>query len=114
MLFAKINPAARAAIQDTAFSTHEKECEWMTAFTQYNLGQSYTTFQISFGNFTNNENPDTPAESVFDKTLTIFVDFTNEELSTWGEDDSTVFDIIALKIGTTIVEVVDKPEIESI
>jgi hypothetical protein len=114
MLFAKINPAAKAAIQDNAFLVHGKDCEWMTASTQYNLGQSYTLFQISFGNFINNPDPTLPAESVFDKSLTIFVNFTNEELADWGEDDSIVFSIIASKIGTTVVEVIDKPDIQAI
>ncbi len=114
MLFAKINPTAKSAIQEDAFTINEKECEWMTASTQYNLGQSYTRFEISFGNFLVNPDPNEPAQSTFDKSLTIFADFTNQELSTWGEDDSVVFTIIASKIGTTVVEVVDKPEIQSI
>ncbi len=114
MLFAKINPTAKAAIQDNAFTIHGKDCEWMTASTQYNLGQSYTRFQITFGNFITNPNPSEPAQSTFDKSLVIFEDFSNEELATWGEDDSVVFDIIASKINTTIVEVVERPDIESI
>lgn len=114
MLFAKINPTAKVATQDSAFTIHGKDCEWMTASTQYNLGQSYTRFQITFGNFITNPNPSEPAQSTFDKSLTIFEDFTNEELANWGEDDSIVFSIIASKIGTTVVDIVDKPDIQSV
>jgi hypothetical protein len=114
MLFAKISPTAKAATQDGAFIVHENTCEWMTANTQYSLGQEYTRFQISFGNFVVNTDPNEPALNIFDKLLTIFLDFTKEELSTWGQDDAVVFDIIAAKIGTTVVEVVDKPEITSV
>jgi hypothetical protein len=114
MIFAKISPTAKAAIQDDAFIVYGKDCEWMTASTQYNLGQSFTRFQISFGNFTTNPDLSQPAVDAFEKLLTIFIDLTGEELSTWGEDDSVVFSIIAKKIGTSVIEIVDKPDIISV
>lgn len=114
MLFAKISPTAKAAIQDDAFIVYGKECEWMTATTEYRLGQGSTRFQIVFGNFVTNPDPNAPAQSPFRRELTVFEDFTSQELSTWGEDDSVVFNIIAARLGTAIVEVVDKPEITSI
>jgi hypothetical protein len=114
MLFAKISPTAKAAIQDDPFIVYGKECEWMTASTYYNLGQEYTKFQISFGNFNTNPDPSQAAPDAFDKSLTIFIDLTSQELSTWGEDDSVVFSIIATKIGTSVIEIVDKPDIISV
>jgi hypothetical protein len=114
MLFAKISPTAKAAKQIDALDVSFTECHWMTATTEYRLGQNNTKFQIIFGNFTANPDPNQPAENLFQRTFTVFIDFTSQELSTWGEDDSVVFNIIASKIGTSIIEVADKPEIQSI
>ena len=114
MLFAKINPTAKVATQDGPFTVMGNDAHWMTAGAQYNLGQQYTRFTVRFGNFSEPQDPSLPAEPAFKPMLTFYEDFTADQLSTWGEDDTAAFQIIAARIGTTIIEVVDKPEIDAV
>lgn len=112
MLFAKISPTAKAAKQESALSVSIQDCNWMNARTEYVLGQANTRFQVSFGNFVTNQNPDEPAANLFEKLLTVYVDLSSEELSVWGEDDSVALEIIAVKLNTQILEIINISDIE--
>jgi hypothetical protein len=112
MLFAKISPSAKVATQDGPFTVMGNDAYWITATTQYSLGQQYTRFSITFGNFNQPTPPDQPAGYPFQSMLNIYEDFTASELATWGENDEAALQIIAGRIGTTIVEVLDRPDID--
>lgn len=115
MLFAKINPTAKIAKQTDPFNIAFIEVSYMTAMAAgYKLGQSTTIFEVIFGEFTTPGSPDEPALAPFHVMYTIHVEFTSEELVSWGVDDSVALELIAAKLGTEIVEVVNQPEISAL
>jgi hypothetical protein len=113
MLFAKITPTAKIGIQENVFNVVVTEAPYMTAIAQvYKLGQSYTQFEVVFGDFSDQvTDPNQPAPPPFKKMLTQFMEFSAEELSNWGADDSIVLELIAQKLGADIIEVVNKQDI---
>lgn len=112
MLFAKINPTAKIAKQTDPFNIEVIEVSYMTAMAAgYKLGQLTTTFEVIFGEFTTPGAPDEPALAPFHVMHTTHVEFTSEELVSWGADDTVALELIAAKLGTNVVEVVNEPDI---
>lgn len=112
MLFAKVNPTAKVGVQTDPFNVLIKEASYMTAMAStYKLGQSSTRFEVVFGEFREPGPVDEPALPPFNVMYTTSVEFTSEELATWGADDTVALELIAAKLGTDVVEVVNQPEI---
>jgi hypothetical protein len=113
MLFAKINPTAKMGIQEDVFNVLISEAPYITATAQmYKLGQAHTRFEVLFGDFPEPiVDPNEPAQPPFKKMLTQVMEFTAEELSSWGADDTVVLELIADKLGVDVVEIVNKEDI---
>ena len=104
MLLGKLATPATKVYQDGAFSTTTATAEFMTIGIQkFAIGEKIIEFEVRFGNVViENE------KERFDIILRSNVKMTTQELSTWGTDDSIVLELIAIKIGTTIVEKITK------
>ena len=106
MLVAKINPPAKRVMQVGPFSTQEFTGDCMIArCDRLAIGTSdKIEFTIRFGNITYQKNIDgSDGRAMFDKVYQTRVEFTAAELATWGTDDSVVYDIIAQKMGFTVL-----------
>ena len=104
MLYAKISPAAQLVIQDGPFNTITKSAEHVTVSAlNYQMGADPVTFVAQYG------------EPVYKEGVFVFfsplttqrLQFTAEQLATWGSDDSVVFNIVGQDQGFTVVEVID-------
>lgn len=105
MLIAKINPPAIKIVETTPFSSTTKNLEYMTAIARpYVPGAQSTNFQIQFGTVSVDEN-NVPTN--FNSENNSQVTMTSEELSTWGVSDDVLLDLIASKIGVSIIEIID-------
>jgi hypothetical protein len=103
MLLGKLAKPATKVYQDGVFSTKTEIAEYLVVCTQFVIGENKTSFELRFGNIiTENE------KERFDILLRHFLEMTSQELSTWGTDDSVLLDIIAQKLGTTLLEKVNK------
>lgn len=115
MLFAKINPTAKIVKQTDPFNFEIIEVAYMTAMAVgYKLGQFATIFEVIFGEFTTPGPSDEPAVAPFRIMYAAHVELTSEELVTWGADDSVVLELIAAKLDTDVVEVVNQPDISAL
>lgn len=104
MLLGKLETPAIKVYQNGAFSTNAVSAEYMVVSTEkFVIGEDKTSFELRFGNvITENE------KERFDILLRESLQMTSEELATWGTDDSVLLDIIAAKLGTTIIEKINK------
>lgn len=104
MLLGKLATPATKVFQNGAFGTTSISAEYIVVSAQrYVIGAPTTKFELRFGNIiTENE------KERFDIVLRDHLEMTAEELSTWGTDDSVLLDIIAAKIGTSIIEKITK------
>lgn len=102
MLYAKINPHAISYNMENPLNPTPIELDVFTVFArQYGIGAKNVNFELQYGTITTDIN-DVPI--LFDKKITKFVRLSNEELANWGVDDSSLLEIIATKIGTSITE----------
>ena len=112
MLVAKISPAAKKIIQKTPFEQEVLSGEYMIVqCNKYVVGSLVGTFndenyfELKFGNIKYEQNPDgTNGKPMLDTIVSQRLKLTTPEVETWGTDDSVLFDIIAKKLGITIVE----------
>lgn len=104
MLLGKLATPATKVYQNGAFGSTVATAEYMAVSTQrFVIGEDETSFELRFGNVvTENE------QERFDIVLRENLKMTSEELSTWGTDDSVLLDLIAAKLGTTIIEKIVK------
>jgi hypothetical protein len=108
MLIAKINPPAVKSIGVTPFSSTTTNLNYMTAIARpYAPGASSTSFQIQFGTANLNEIDEIIG---FRNELDSQLVMTSEELSTWGTNDDTLLNLIASKLGVSVIEIVDVPQ----
>lgn len=104
MLYAKINPPAGIIDKNALFSGVIKELDYMTATVRpYFIGGHKFTFEVSFGNVTYDAENNPRFVKVDSKQIIM----TSNELSTWGTDDTVALELIATKLGTSVVEVID-------
>ena len=105
MLLAKISPAAKQIVQTTPFETSEISAEYMAALARpYALGSAKVNFEVVFGNLVESPKPGTEEVSQnFVRVTSSQVTLEGEELASWGTDDSVVLDVIAGKLGTSVV-----------
>ena len=114
MLVAKINPPAKRVIQSTPFQSQEFLGEYMIAkCTSLVIGATSSTpndvieFEVKFGMIKYETNLDgTQGKPMLDMVTHTKVKFTHNELSTWGTDDTIVYQKIADKLGFNIVNTV--------
>jgi len=104
MILGKLNSPAIKVYQSGPFNTTTANAEYMVVSTQkYVIGSSGATFEVRFGNIIiENE------EERFDIVMREVVKMTSDELSTWGTDDSVLLDLIADKLGSSIIEKITK------
>jgi hypothetical protein len=77
----------------------------MTAVARpYVPGASSTNFQIQFGNVVLDGN-NVPVK--FNNESNTQLSMTSEELITWGVNDNVLLELIATKLGVSILEIVD-------
>lgn len=108
MLISKINPPAVKSIGVTPFSSTTQNLDYMTAIARpYAPGASSTSFQIQFGTVNLNEIDEIIG---FRNELDSQIVMTSEELSTWGTNDNTLLNLIATKLGVSVLEIVDVPQ----
>jgi hypothetical protein len=111
MLVAKISPAASFVSQSSPFGQAETiTVEHMAVVShKYVAGGSIQSdFQVMLG-FYKPEINDEP--SSFTTVSSTGVYLTAEELSGWGTDDSFLLNAVASKLGTSVVEVIEKEHI---
>lgn len=105
MLIAKINPPAIKIVESSPFTSTTINLEYMTAVARpYIPGASSTNFQIQFGNVVLDGN-NVPVK--FNNESNTQVSMTSEELITWGVNDNVLLELIATKLGVSILEIVD-------
>lgn len=104
MLLGKLATPATKVYQNGVFGSTVATAEYIVVSTQrFVIGEGETSFELRFGNVvTENE------QERFDIVLRENLKMTSEELSTWGTDDSVLLDLIAAKLGTTIIEKIVK------
>jgi ribosomal protein L27 len=113
MLVAKISPAAKKIIQKTPFEQEVLTGEYMIVqCNKYVIGSIVGSFndenyfELKFGSIKYEQNPDgTNGKPMLDTVVSQRLKLTTPEVENWGTDDSVVFDIIAQKLGITIVEI---------
>lgn len=100
MLLGKLATPALKVVQNGAFDTTSISADYIVVSTQnFVIGGKDATFEVRFGNtLVENE------KERFDIILRENVKMTSSELATWGTDDSVLLDLIAAKLGTTIIE----------
>lgn len=116
MIFAKITPAAEVFVQTSPFNSEVHAANWMGAAARnYVLGQELTTFRVFFGEIyvpTQQEvEQGVSPLPTFINMWTTSMEFTAQQLSTWGSSDESALQIIAASINCTILEFVDLPNV---
>jgi len=104
MILGKLATPALKVIQNGAFGNTTVTADYMVVSTQrFVIGEDTIDLELRFGNvITENE------QERFDIVLRQNIEMTSEELATWGTDDSILLDLVALKLGTTLTEKIDK------
>lgn len=104
MLLGKLATPATKVYQNGAFDSAVATAEYMVVSTErFVIGEDETSFELRFGNvITENE------QERFDIILRESITIRSEALATWGTDDSVLLDLIAVRLGTTIVEKIVK------
>ena len=105
MLLAKISPAAKQIVQTSPFESSEISAEYMSALARpYALGSSKVNFEVVFGNLVESPKPGSEETSQqFVRVTSSQLTLEGEELASWGTDDSVVLEVIAAKLGTSVV-----------
>ena len=107
MLIAKINPPAVKGVEASPFSSTTINLEYMTAVARpYIPGSSSTNFQVQFGNVDLDKNDKIIN---FNSQTNTQLPMTGKELETWGTDDEILLDLIAAKLGVSVLEIIDVP-----
>lgn len=104
MNLAKINPAVKKMFQISPFETKTEEADYMSlSANHYVIGGDKVIFEVRFG-VLNLELPESVDK--FKVLLRHNVVLTKNEIEDWGTDDSVIFQKIATKLGTSIVEII--------
>lgn len=104
ILSAQISPSVKVASkQENVFEQPSiVDCPYMVAIARpYALGSDVTRFEIHFGIIETTPEPE--SKEVFRMKTGTNVELTKEELASWGENDEACLNIIAERLGTTIV-----------
>ena len=106
MLYAKINPKASFVQQEGPFTAPVTvEADYLTALARpYVPGAAQTNFEVQFGTAVLNE------EGIvvgINNVSSSNVVLTAAELANWGEDDSSLLESVAAKLGTSVESIID-------
>ena len=105
MLLGKLSKAAEKVYKTTPFTTEIVTAEYISVTAQkFVIGAKDVSFELRFGKLVLDE-AGKPKE--FEVVIRDSAKLTSEELSTWGTDDSIVLDLVAAKLGVTILEKVE-------
>jgi ribosomal protein L27 len=112
MIVAKITPQAKKLIQVSPYKTEEITADYMVVIVQKFIVGSIvgsfnddSIFEVHFGNIKYEKKPDgTQGNPMLDKVISQRLKLNSSDLANWGTDDSVVMDIVARKLGVTIVE----------
>ena len=105
MLLGKLSKAAEKVYKATPFTTMLVTAEYMSVSAgKYVIGAKEVSFELRFGKLTFDADKK-PKE--FEVVIRDSAKLTNEELVTWGTDDSVVLDLIAAKLGVTITQKIE-------
>jgi len=104
MLLGKLETPFTKVIQSGPFESTTITADYMVIGTQtYVMGENNVTFELRFGNIIIED-----LNERFDIVSRHNLQMTQEELSTWGTDDTILFQLVADKIGVSIVETIIK------
>lgn len=104
MLLGKLTTPAIKIVQNGPFETTSITADYIIISTEnFVIGNPSVSFQVRFINIVTENEKERP-----DIVLRQSIKMTSEELSNWGTDDSILLDIVAAKLGTTIVEKIHK------
>lgn len=108
MLLAKIDPPANIVVQTSPFEHSVISAPYMSVLANpYIPNADVTNFILSFGHTVPPSPPEEPQLPLYIFVYTYQIQLTKEELSTWGTDDEELYEIIANKIGCSIVEFIN-------
>ena len=107
MLIAKLNPPALKVVESTPFSSSTINLDYYTAIARpYVPGSSSTNFQLQFGSV----NLDDKGQIInFNNETSSQLTMTSEELVTWGTNDDVLLNLIAAKLGVSVLEIIEVP-----
>ena len=102
MLISKISPSVEKIYTVSVTENKIVTADYMAIIARdYTIGGKNVSFEVRFGNLELKKDG-TPKR--LDVLLRDYMTFTINELSEWGTDDSILHELIANKIGKTIVE----------
>ena len=102
MLYARINPHAISYNMENPLNPTPIELDVFTVFArQYGIGAKNVNFELQYGTITVDINE---IPIAFEKKITKFLRLSSNDIVNWGTDDSSLLEIVAGKIGTTITE----------
>lgn len=105
MLFAKINPVAQIANQESPFAYDVQQADYLTAVASpYRLGATEVNFSLIYGTATFATGG---AMTSFQRLLGGNITLSGPDIQSWGLDDSVVLGTICTKVGTTAVEFIE-------
>lgn len=101
MIIAKITPPVVVVNENGLFNTTTKELDYMSIIARpYIPGNDITNFEVGFGDI-----EEVGDEIIsFNKSKTHQLKLTSDDLSSWGTDDESLFEIVSSKLGITILE----------
>ena len=101
MLISEITPSAKKVNMVTPFSSTTIDLNYMSVIARpYIPGADENGFQVRYGEVATNDDGDIIG---FQGEESQRIILTKEELSTWGTNDEDLYQIIAKKIGVSIV-----------
>lgn len=101
MLICKITPPASKINKISPFSSTTETLEYMSTIARpYIPGSEENNFNVVYGSVTTDDKGDIKK---FNQKESQRMMLTKEELSTWGTNDETLLQIIATKLGVSIV-----------
>jgi hypothetical protein len=105
MLLSKISPSAQIVSQATPFTSSVTVAPYMTVIANpYVPDAETTTFTISFAYKSDPVPPQDPQPAPYVFVYNYQLMLTKEELDTWGTNDEDLYQIVANKIGCSIIE----------
>ena len=117
MLVATINPPAKKVTQVSPFSTTDLTANQMVVkCTNLVIGgaagsnSDRVQFDVRFGTVEYEKKPDgSNGNALFNILIIHGITLTQAELANWGTDDTIIFNVIAQKLGFSIVSIQDYP-----
>jgi hypothetical protein len=108
MLLAKITPTAEIVAQTTPFEHSTTNAPYMSVVANpYIPDAEITNFTISFGYSVPPAPLEEPQPSPYVFIYTYQLSLTKQELATWGINDEDLYEIVANKLGCSIVEFIN-------